>query len=488
MSRTARLLLPSVCLLAGLLPSAASAALPEFTHAEAKRALADARRALAPEASAAEAARATPALRDLAVALPALDGAAERRAERILARPDDKKDDEYFGKEADGSPICNVQFCVHFSSDKRSAPASDRFLAEVVTALDTTFAVENVELGWRAPKGDGTRGARDGVGAEGQTDVYINNLGKRLYGYAAPDPGQEGSRRFAYLVLDNNYVGFPSPPLESMQATVAHEYNHILQFGYDTLQDIWLFEASATWAEQKVYPQINDYLIFIPSFAKHPELPLIGKKKVYGDAVLQHWLESRYGPELIEDEWQLSAKTKPKHDGASAVDDAIEANGGRSFSREFAGLAAASAEWRSLDDFPDSERYPDVKRRGKLTEKRSELELDKTAYELTNVTNPGGAVKLRVEAPRGVPSAIALIGRRGSPRGGEVTIESRFLSAGRIGEREARERGRLRAGDRGGDQRRRQQGRAPTGRAARLPRQADEVGPLRREPLRPGSR
>ena len=47
--------------------------------------------------------------------------------------------------------------------------------------------------------------------------------------------------------------------------TVAHEYNHILQFGYDTLQDIWLFEATATWVEQKVYPEINDYLIFMPA-------------------------------------------------------------------------------------------------------------------------------------------------------------------------------------------------------------------------------
>ena len=420
-----------LCLLAGLvLPAGAGAEQPEFTAAEAKRALATAGEALAPGAAAAEAAGATAAMRDLAVALPALDGPAERRAEQILARPSDKGDDEYFGREADGSPICDARFCVHFSSDAKTAPSSDEFLLQVIAALNATYEVENVELGWRAAKGDGTRGARNGVGAEGQTDVYINDLGRKFYGYAAPDPGQSGARRFAYLVLDNNFVGFPSPPLESMQATVAHEYNHVLQFGYDVFQDGWLFESSATWAEEQVYPRINDYLIFLPSFAEQPDVPLTGKGKVYGDVVLQHWLDSRYGPGLIEDEWRLSAKAKPKHNGAAAVDDAIDANDGRSFSREFTAFAAVTAEWRSVDAFPDANRYPDVRRRGDLGAKSSKLELDRTAYELTDVENASGTVKLRVEAPRGFPSGIALVGRTGSPRGGKVTIESRYLDRG----------------------------------------------------------
>ena len=130
-----------------------------------------------------------------------------------------------------------------------------------------------------------------------------------------------------------------------------------------------------------------------------------------------------------------------------------------------------------------------MKRRGKLTEKRSELELDNTAYELTNVTNPGGTVKLRVEAPRGVPSAIALIGRRGPSRGGEVTVESRFLSAGgsasvKLANASGFERVTAAVINADG-----QQGRAPTERAARLPRQADEVGRRSgRGRLRPGCR
>ena len=31
-----------------------------------------------------------------------------------------------------------------------------------------------------------------------------------------------------------------------MQVTAAHEYNHVLQYAYDTRQDTWMFEATAT--------------------------------------------------------------------------------------------------------------------------------------------------------------------------------------------------------------------------------------------------
>ena len=91
-----------------------------------------------------------------------------------------------------------------------------------------------------------------------------------------PIPGRRGFKRYAYLVLDNDYIGFPTPPTESMQVTVAHEYNHILQFNYDVFEDVWLFEDTATWAEEKVYPAINDYLNYLPAFAAKPQVPMTG--------------------------------------------------------------------------------------------------------------------------------------------------------------------------------------------------------------------
>ena len=36
-----------------------------------------------------------------------------------------------------------------------------------------------------------------------------------------------------------------------------------LQFGIDTIQDGWLFESTAVWAEERTFPADNDYLLSI---------------------------------------------------------------------------------------------------------------------------------------------------------------------------------------------------------------------------------
>lgn len=430
MRRLVTRILPLACLAAALVPAAASASSGEFTHSEAKRALNEAQQALGFQAEPSKSREATVALRNLAVALPALEGSERRRAEAILARPTDRNDREYFGDEAPDSPICNAQFCVHWTNNSKNAPDSDLFIQQVIDSMNQTFAVETGTLAWRGPKPDGDRGARNGVGGDGQTDVYLTNLGRRLYGYAAPDPGQSGSQRFAYLVLDNDYVGFPSPPLESMQVTVAHEFNHILQFNYDTLEDLWLFESSATWVEQKVYPDINDYLNFLPPFAKFPQAPMTGRDKVYADCVWNHWLESRYGADVVRDTWADSLSVKPKHDSVAAYNASIKEHGGKSLSRDFAAFAPVTAEWNSSTAFPDAALYPQVKRKGKLGKKGSKFTLDNTSYQLTNVKNPGGKVTLKAKVERGTQSSIALVGREGPTVGGTVTVQSKYLSKG----------------------------------------------------------
>jgi hypothetical protein len=287
-----------------------------------------------------------------------------------------------------------------------------------------SFGVENGELGWKDPKSDGGRGERNGRGGDGQLDVYVTNLGKRLYGYASTDPGQRGGKRYAYLVLDNDYLGFPSPPLESLKVTVAHEYNHILQFNYDSFEDGWMFESTATWAEQQVYPEINDYLNYLPDFAKGSATPMTDARdiKIYAEAVWNHWLGARCGLGAVRDSWAASERgVKPPHLATAAYARAIKAHGGQGFSPEFGEFAAATAEWRSSPAFPDSALYPDVRRKGTLGRKAEKVVLDNTSYRLVKV-DPRGTkpVVLKVRAPRKVASTIALVGRVGPVEGGAV--------------------------------------------------------------------
>lgn len=430
-----RILISALAAAALLAPAAASASTP--SHADAVAALQEARAAFAGELSSGGAPDRDPtlALRDLAVALPALKGADRREATDLLSRPTDKKDRDYFGKEAAGSPVCDANFCVHWTDEKKNAPVSNDFIGEVQASVTTSYGIENDTLGWQRAKSDGSKGARNGVGGDGQVDVYITNLGKQLYGFAAPDPGQNGSRRYAYLVLDNDYRGFPSTPLDSLKVTVAHEYNHVLQFNYDTYQDLWLFEDTATWMEEQVYPEINDYINYLPAFAKGTEVPMTGTDiKIYSEATFNHWLSGHYGQAAVRDVWAASqAGVNPKHLATAAYTAGVTANGGRPFADEFGDFAAATAEWNSSPYFPDAQVYPEVRRRGTLGKNPQKVTLDNTSFRLVKVRAGGGPVTLKVKAQKGTTSTIALVGRTGPVDGGTVTTALKQLPKGGTG-------------------------------------------------------
>lgn len=427
----------SACVAVAMLAPSASAAQPEPSPAAAQRALERAQDALAPGPTTLSAGGdgsredATIALRDLAVALPSLQGADRRAGRDLLNRPTDKDDRGYFGKEAADSPVCDAQFCVHWTDKGKNAPVSDGFLDAILDAMAKSYAVENVDLGWKTAKSDGTLGARHGVGGDGQVDVYVTNLGKRLYGYASTDPDQKGKmRRHAYLVLDNNYVGFPTPPIQSMQVTVAHEYNHILQFNLDTFEDVWLFEDTATWAEEKVYPAINDYVNYVDSFANRTQVPMTGQTiKIYAEAIWNHWLSHKFGDDLIRNTWEVSPAEKSF--AVASYDRAIgNVLPGSSFSAELGQFFADTAEWHSSPAFPDVASYPDVKRSGKIGAKTVKTALDNTSFRLYDVKpKAAGAYVLKVSAEPGTRSTIALVGRTG-PDGGPVDVETRYLPQG----------------------------------------------------------
>jgi hypothetical protein len=224
-----------------------------------------------------------------------------------------------------------------------------------------------------------------------------------------------------------------------MEVTAAHEYNHVLQFGYDTAQDTWMFESTATWMEDRVYTDVNDYLQYLTPWAQMTFVPLTQfnssnssdptNVKVYGDTVWNRWLDTRYGPDTVRDAWAASLKSKPKSYAPGAYDIALRARK-TSFFDAFSFFAAETAEWRASNSpfaegasFPDVSRGPD--RNGDPITLRADQggaagKLSHTAYILLDVA-PDPALpqmKLAVDTPRGAKMAIALVGRVGDEAGG----------------------------------------------------------------------
>jgi hypothetical protein len=172
------------------------------------------------------------------------------------------------------------------------------------------------ELGYPAPKGT----------PQQRFHVYYKQL--QYYGYAMPtnvellstSPVYSGTAS-GYLVINNDFYGFPyndedRTGLEvvrsgALKATQAHEFMHAIQFNINVYQSAWLFESHATWAEDQVYDEINDWHWFINRFLRTPDYPLFNRY-VYGSAFFLHWVSETYGVDVPRQIWEAArANTTP---------------------------------------------------------------------------------------------------------------------------------------------------------------------------------
>jgi Big-like domain-containing protein len=397
----------------------------------------------------------TPVLKDLAIRLRSLPEKQQSEARALLSRPTQGQaqggEEEYSVKEAAESPYCTAHFCVHWVETTEDAPPLDDgagvpdYVQTMSQTFENVFAVENVQMGWREPTADGTRG-----GDFNKVDVYIMQLGDQgIFGYSTPDPGQTTNSQAAYLVMDNDFSHAEYPryesPLPPMQVTAAHEYNHVIQFGYDVLQDAWMFEATAVWMEDKVYDDVNDYVSYLSAWSKLTGLPLTRfnssdltdkyNVKVYGDAVWNRWLEERYGQEVIRTAWEKSLQTTPPSFAPDAYDAALLAKG-TTFFDAFTRFAADTAEWNSpAGAFEEGGTWPDIERATQSTIAPNGAgvsgRLDHAAYALINVKPTADArIKLVASLPRSTRGAFALIGREGPAESGVPVVEMKRVSKG----------------------------------------------------------
>ena len=365
------------------------------------------------------------------------------------ARPTDHPDpnrNAYTVPEAPRSPACTRHFCVHWVAEGIDAPdpvdangdGLPDFVDRVQEVAEHVYSIENEKLGWRDPKCDGHKG-----GGNCKTDIYLDQIGGALFGYAAPDRGQASrSHRLprhlhGYLVLDNNYdpSEFPgTTPEHDLEVTVAHEYDHILQFGYDAYQDAWFAESTAVWMEDEVYGGINDYLRYVRRWVKRFDTPLTANSiKEYGSAVWSKWLAHRYGRAILRHAWARAVHTRPGGFSVSAYNSAIEAAGGSDFSRDFARFASDLPEWRTDTVFGEADTYPDVARQGSLPLNGRVLDrrLNHTTFQLLRVHAGGSrAVRVTATAPFGYAAGVALVGRAGSERHGHVVSALNFKQRG----------------------------------------------------------
>ncbi|MCB9134569.1 MAG: hypothetical protein H6636_04030 [Anaerolineales bacterium] len=208
------------------------------------------------------------------------------------------------------------------------------YVEQVGAAMELSWQVEIVQLGWAAPPSDG------GVGGDARYDVYLKNIygdGTAGYtdgGYRSTTVGDnpntpviENDASYSYITIDNDFREDQTlGAYELMQVTAAHEFNHAIQFGYDGNEPAdWLWEASATWMEDMVYDDINDGVYYLDAVFGDPGACQIAEESRGGD---YHWygmwifiqyISEQYGPEVIRTIWENTVT----HDGYGAIEAAL---------------------------------------------------------------------------------------------------------------------------------------------------------------------
>jgi len=218
-------------------------------------------------------------------------------------------------KSADG------HFLIHYTLEGDSAVAptctnSDGvpdWVYESAQIAERTYRLLIDTLGFEAPPVDDQ--------SRRETDLYILDVG---YDYAYTyfeRPVTVTSRPYdytAYTEIDNDYYGYRTAGLAALQVTIAHEYFHVVQLGYNWWEnnglpnsgywgrdDQYFLEWCSTWIEERAYPEVNDYIQYTYSFFYKPNQSIWHYSYyAYSLGPFIRFILERYDEDLLVKVWE----------------------------------------------------------------------------------------------------------------------------------------------------------------------------------------
>ena len=331
------------------------------------------------------------------------------------------------------APHCVARVCVHWVDSGADAPSpadadADGLPDEIENAaaeLAATYEEQTSAdgLGWREPPGDGAVG-----GGTDRVDVYVKSGPFRGRTWADRD-GTGARSQPAYVLLS------PRLARDVLRFVAAHEMAHVVQYGYDATAPHWLYEATATWIEHEMVPELDSWQRHLAGWTQQTESTPFGGSKGYGSAVWLHWLAGRHGRSVVREIWEQLGAHPPETGDLAAMDAVLRVHGSRGLHDEYGRFAAALPEWRLPGSgFPRASTLPDVERRDTLAPDAAATRVDQHRGSLMLLDVPAGDARvLRLEAtlPDGLPGTIALVGRTGdADTGTAITAQTHLPSGG----------------------------------------------------------
>lgn len=218
-------------------------------------------------------------------------------------------------------------FRIHYASTGSDAPPladndNNNIPDWVETVADIFEAVYNREItqiGYREPPGI-------------PYHVYLQNIS--AFGLTESET-LNGHSATSFITIENDFAehvfqasipGNFSPSIKSLKAlqiTAAHEFHHVIQFGYNFYFEAWYAEATATWIEDETYDSVNQSYYYLTGWLNNTDKSLdnfitppndtsqnLTLGYGYGRWMFNRYLYEQFYPNnIIRDIWErLSAK------------------------------------------------------------------------------------------------------------------------------------------------------------------------------------
>ncbi len=239
--------------------------------------------------------------------------------------------------------LLTEHFAIHYTRSGRDAVPLDDwdgdtipdYINTVATVMEYVWDVEVRTMGWTAPPPPSSGDSRYNVYVLDIEPYYGVTCREEIVGDNPNSPSrQEYFAAVSHLALDNDYASFGKKPVVLIQVTAAHEFNHAIQYGYDSSESFsdaaWLYEGTATWMEDQVYDDVNDNYQYVQSLLNEPDACLTRgfvsswDRHPYGTWVFFQYLSEHVGgAETVRRIWELTIP----YNNLEAVSRAIEEQG-----------------------------------------------------------------------------------------------------------------------------------------------------------------
>ncbi len=237
------------------------------------------------------------------------------------------------------------------------------FIDSVAYYADYAYHFEVEVLGFQAPLPDSSDDPL-------HYDVYVQQIGASpgvsfngnpYQGYYGFTPQVDShpmicdSKKIVssgFLVIDNNFAitdsvlyngkklrVFSDTGVNALRITLAHEFQHMIQFGYNaTLSPLTVYnELTSVWMEHRVFPETRDYLQYLRGMMNTPENYYLTNmsnlaQSGYANAFFFQYLQEHSDSQAPLHSWQIlgncsTFSLEQQADPYVALDSALRMNG-----------------------------------------------------------------------------------------------------------------------------------------------------------------